>query len=168
MTKLTKRLSLPHNAAWFLLSVLAFHPVAATAGDLPSGTAQGTFTPKGQPPVALAHAAAFVDEKDDRKPVILILSDKKLPTEKWTSEFDLMRAGSSLGKFNGVLFWINKSGEVFRTDMYRAGQQASVGGYFRLKLDSPAGSKELTGSASTKDPDGSDHKLDATFHATLR
>lgn len=58
----------------------------ATAADLPSGTAKGACAKDRETPVALAYAAAFVDQKDERKPTLLILSDKKLPTDKWTSE----------------------------------------------------------------------------------
>ena len=154
------------SVLFVLLALTLFHSTLAAAPvELSSGTAKGTFTPKGQPTVTLACAAAFVDVKDEEKPVILLLSDKKLPTEKWTSEFDLMRAHPT---FSGVLFWINKAGEVFRTDVYQNGRQSSVGGMFSLQLDSPMGGKELTGTAGNKDAESADHKLDATFHATLK
>jgi hypothetical protein len=145
---------------WFSLTV---HPAAA-ASDLAPGAAKGTFTPKGKPAVTLTNAAAFVDAKDDRRPVILILSDKKLPTEKWTSEFDLLRSHPN---FSGVLFWLDKEGSVFRCDIYDKGKQSSVSGYFSLKLDGPMG-KDLTGTAQTKDADELGPKLDAAFHVTLK
>jgi hypothetical protein len=34
----------------------------------------------------LKFAAAFVDQKDERKLIVLCLSDQKLPAEKWVSE----------------------------------------------------------------------------------
>ena len=77
-----------------LASALAFcalaSPAVSVASDLASGSAKGSLT-FDDTTAALAYAAAFVDQKDERKPVILLLSDKKLPTEKWTSDFDIMR-----------------------------------------------------------------------------
>jgi len=29
-------------------------------------------------------------KKDERKPVVVLISDQKLPVEKWESEFDMM------------------------------------------------------------------------------
>ena len=107
-----------------------------------------------------------MDQKDERKPTVLILSDRKLPTEKWTSEFDLMHAVGKL-PFSGVVFFLNKDGEVFRSDTYWKGRQASVSGYFKLKLDAKGG-KELTGAVVSNDGDAKDPKADATFHATLK
>ena len=136
----------------------------AGAADLSDNTATGTFLPKGGVPVTLTNATAFVDEKDGRSPVILILSDQKLPAEKWTSEFDLMRAHPD---FTGVAFWIDQEGKVFRTDVYTAGRQSSVSGYFELKLNGPL-AKDLTGSAKASEPVGDGPRLEATFHAKLR
>src|SRR6266498_5133414 len=62
----------------------------AAATDLPAGSAKGSLTFDGAT-AELKFASAFVDQKDDRKPIVLLMTDKKLPTEKWTSEFDLMR-----------------------------------------------------------------------------
>ena len=147
-----------------LLCAATFLPFVAVADDLPTGTAMGTFTPEGKPAVTLAFAGAFVDVKDERSPVILFLSDKKLPTEKWTSEFDLMRENP---KFNGVAFWIDKEGSVFRSATYVDGRHSSVSGYFELKLDG-AMEKNLTGAVKTNDPAGDGPKADATFHVTLK
>ena len=157
------------RSAALRLTLLALCGVAGfslrtAAADLPDNTATGSFLPKGGVPVALTSAAAFVDEKDSRKPIILILSDQKLPTEKWTSEFDLMRAHA---EFSGVLFWFEQDGKVFRTDIYVAGRQSSVSGYFELKLAGPVG-KDLTGSAKATEPVGDGPRLEATFRAKLR
>lgn len=132
------------------------------AADLPVGTAKGSYTPEGGKAAAITNAAAFVDQKDDRKPTILLLSDKKLPTEKWKSEFDLMRSHE---KFTGVLFWLDKEGSVFRSDTYLNGRQASVAGLFELKLESKGG-KDLSGSALSHET--ASEKLDVTFHATVK
>ena len=69
--------------------------------------------------------------------------------------------------FSGAIFFLNKDGEVFRTDFYWKGRQSSVSGYFKLKLDSKAG-KELMGSVASSEGDAKDPKVDATFHATLK
>jgi hypothetical protein len=132
------------------------------AADLASGEAKGSYAPEGAAAATITHADAFVDQKDERRPTILVLTDKKLPTEKWKSEFDLMLAHE---KFSGVLFWLDKDGAVFRTDTYENGRQSSVAGLFDLKLDNKGG-KEITGTAVSKQ--GASEKLDVTFHATVK
>ena len=138
-------------------------PAMFAASDLPSGSAKGSLTFEGAT-VALTHAAAFTDQKDERKPVILLLSDKKLPVEKWKSEFDMMFDRS---RFNGLVFFLDQEGKVFRIDIHMNDKQTGVGGIFDLKLDNPA-SKELTGSATASATQGRSDKLDVTFHATLK
>lgn len=132
------------------------------AADLAAGAAKGTYTPEGGAAVTITYAAAFVDQKDDRKPTILLLTDKKLPTEKWKSEFDLMLSHE---KFSGVLFWLDKEGSVFRSDTYQSGRQASVSGLFELKLASKE-AKDLSGSATSRE--SASEKLDVTFHAVVK
>ena len=151
---------------FFLAAVVCFSilPSGLFAEDLPAGTAKGIFTAEDKTAVTLANAVAFVDVKEDDKPVLLILSDKKLPAEKWTTEFDLMRAHP---KFSGVIFFLDKEGKVFRTDVYDQGQQASVSGYFDFTLDGAMG-KDLKGTAKTKDASRSGPKIDATFHAVTK
>jgi hypothetical protein len=148
-----------------LLAALALcalaSPAVYAASDLASGSAKGSLTFDGAS-AALTFAAAFVDQKDERKPVILLLSDKKLPVEKWKSEFDMMFDKS---KFNGIVFFLDKEDKVFRTDVHMKDRQTGVSGIFELKLDNPT-SKELTGSA-TASGTGSE-KLDVAFHATLK
>lgn len=147
-----------------LLSLCAVaSPALLAASDLPSGSAKGSLTFDGAT-VALTHAAAFIDQKDERKPVILLLSDKKLPAEKWKSEFDMMFDRS---KFGGIVFFLDQEGKVFRTDVHMKDKQTGASGIFDLKLDHPA-SKELTGSATATATDGRSDKLEVTFHATLK
>jgi hypothetical protein len=62
---------------------------ASVTVDLPAGSAKGSLTFDGVT-AELKFASAFVDQKDDRKPIVLLVTHKKLPTEKWTSEFDMM------------------------------------------------------------------------------
>jgi hypothetical protein len=123
------------------LAICAFaSPALHAASDLPSGSAKGSLTFDGTT-AALTFAAAFVDLKDEDKPVILILSDKKISTDKWTSQFDMMRDGP---KFNGIVFYLDKEGKMTRTTVHMKDQKTAVSGIFDVKLDSPAG-KEITG-----------------------
>jgi hypothetical protein len=146
-------------ATALVLCALAI-PLLHAASDLPSGSAKGSLTFDGAT-TALTFAAAFVDQKDDGKPVILILSDKKVSADKWTSEFDMMRDGA---KFNGIVFHL-KEGKMVRTSVHMKDRQTAVSGIFDVKLDNPAG-KEITGSATAGE--GHTDKLDVAFHATLK
>jgi hypothetical protein len=146
----------------FVCGALSIAGFAFAGADMPNGSAKGSLTYEGAT-AELKFAAAFVDQKDDRKPVILLLTDKKLPTEKWTSEFDLMRDGT---KWSGMMFCLDKDGNVFRSDVHMSGKQASVSGIFDLKLDNPT-NKDLTGTAKTSESE-KETKLDATFHAALK
>ena len=164
-------MQIPRAVPLVLLVMLLGFALTAQLGAadpaLASGVAKGTYAPKGEKAATLTNAAALTDVKDDEKPVIVIISDKKIPAEKWTSEFDLIEAKADLA-FSGIVFFIDKDGKVFRTDMYWKGQQSSVSGVFDVKLDSAAGAKEITGSAKTIGNDPDDPKLDVKFHATLK
>ena len=129
---------------------------------MPSGTAKGSLT-FDNATAALTYAAAFIDQKDERKPIVLILSDKKIPAENWTSDFDIMRDKS---KFSGIVFFFDKEGKVYRTDVHMKDRQTGVSGIFDAKLDTPT-SKDLTGTATGKSGSGTD-KLGVAFHATLK
>jgi hypothetical protein len=134
---------------------------AQSSVNLPAGSAKGSLTFDGAT-AELKFASAFVDQKDDRKPVLLLLSDQKLPTEKWKSEFDIMLYHT---KWNGLVFFLDKDGRVFRSDVHMNDRQTGVAGLWELKLDNPS-SKDLTGTAQTR-PNEKD-KLDVTFHAVLQ
>jgi hypothetical protein len=54
---------------------------AVAASDLPAGSAKGSLTYDGAT-AELKFAAAFVDQKDERKPIVLVISDQKLPVER--------------------------------------------------------------------------------------
>ena len=53
---------------------------AGVTVDLPAGSAKGSLTFDGAT-AELKFASAFTDQKDDRKPVVLLMTDKKLPTK---------------------------------------------------------------------------------------
>ena len=130
--------------------------------NLPANTAKGSLTFDGGTS-ELKFAAAFVDQKDERKPVVLVLSDEKLPADKWTSEFDMMRHSS---KWSGVVFFLDNEGSVYRSDVHMKGRQSSVSGIFDVKLNDPKG-KDLSGVAKTDSSSKAD-KLDVTFHAVRK
>ena len=130
--------------------------------DLPAGSAKGSITFDGTTS-DLKFAAAFIDQKDDRKPVVLVVSDQKLPADKWTSEFDMMRDHT---KWSGIVVFLDKDGSVYRTDVHTKGQQSSVSGLFDVKINEPTG-RELAGAAKSESDSG-DKKLDVTFHATRK
>ena len=153
-----RSLILPALAAILVLGAKGL-PAAET--ELAAGAARGSMTYENTT-VELKFAATFVDQKEADKPVILLLTDTKLPTEKWTSEFDMMREKS---KWSGVVFFL-RQGELFRTDVHVKGQQSSLSGYFDLKLNDPS-SQELTGTAKTKEGE-KETKLDVTFHAVVK
>jgi hypothetical protein len=68
-----------------ILAVFSATNCTRAATDLPAGSAKGSLTYDGAT-AELKFAAAFVDQKDERKPVVLVISDQKLPVEKWESE----------------------------------------------------------------------------------
>ena len=81
----------------------------AAASDLPTGSAKGSLTYDGATG-ELKFAAAFVDQTDERKLVVLVISDQKLPVQKWESEFDRMMDDS---KWSGVVFFFLDKGGKF-------------------------------------------------------
>jgi hypothetical protein len=59
-----------------ILAVLSATNFALAATNLPAGSAKGSLTFDGAT-AELKFAAAFVDQKDERKPVVLVISDQK-------------------------------------------------------------------------------------------
>jgi hypothetical protein len=98
----------------------------SAATDLPVGSAKGSLAYDGAT-AELKFAAAFVDQKDKRKPIVLLISDQKLPMGKWESEFDMMLDHT---KWSGVVFFLDKDGPFFRSDVHMNGRQSSVSGLF--------------------------------------
>ena len=159
MKKLTNR-SLSAVCVMSILAALSAANFARAATDLPAGIAKGSLTYDGAT-AGLKFAAAFVDQKDERNPIVLLISDQKLPVEKWESEFDMMMDHS---KWNGVVFFLDKEGKVFRSDVHVNSRQSSVSGIFELKIDNPS-SKDLSGTAKTS---ADEKKQNSTPRFTLR
>src|SRR4029079_5243127 len=85
--------------------------------DLPAGAAKGSLSYDGATS-GLKFASAFVDQKDEKKPVVLLLTDQKLPVEKWTSEFDMM---GDKTKWSGIAVFVDNEGTIYRTDIHTKG-----------------------------------------------
>ncbi len=152
----------------FAVTILFAVFVASLSVAQSSGQATGSFSVDGKA-YKLTNAAAFVDQEDARKPVILVLSDQALATDKWTSESNLDDQRRDR-PFNGVAFWLDQKREVFRTDYFLAGKfPTSTSNIFELKLNGASG-KTLSGSARATDEAVKSHKirLEATFSATLK
>ena len=151
-----------------LLAAIAAVSLGAAAETLKPGSASGTFAAGGKD-VKIAFSAAFTDQGDERKPVILILSDKEVPASKWKTSSD-MSSFRREHPFLGVAFWIDKKNEVFRTDYYDGTPfPTSASGIFELKLerkgDALSGSaKSNAAAAKLTEP----VKLDASFNAALK
>jgi hypothetical protein len=147
-----------------VMSILAVSSVAncaSVATDLPVGSAKGSLNYDGAT-VELKFAAAFVDQKDERKPVVLVMSDRKPPVEEWDSESDMI---SDHSKWSGVVFFLDKAGKSFRYDVRTNGRQTRVSGIFEFNVENSS-SKDLTGTAKTT-ANEKETKLDAAFHVTL-
>jgi hypothetical protein len=74
-----------------ILALLSAANCARAASNLPAGSTKGSLTYDGA--IAdLTFATAFVDQKDERKSIVLVISDQKLPVEKWESECQMRRS----------------------------------------------------------------------------
>jgi hypothetical protein len=163
------------DRTWFMLVlimipfIIVFAAAAQeTKAALNSGQAKGTFTRNGKT-IPLTYAFVYVDQKDNRKPVLLLIADRQVPAESWTSEFDFMRFHAD-HPLTGVCFWLDKNREVFRTDYYWEGRQGSTMGIFELEL-AKSEPKRFVGKALSTPAAlmGDDKfKLGVSFNAALK
>jgi hypothetical protein len=143
-------------------------PTTAAEPAAKSGAALGTFSAGGKS-AKLAFAATFTDQKDDRKPTVLVLSDKEVPssTFKDGSDFSAWRREH---KIIGLAFWLDAKNEIYRTDFYDGTSfPTSASGLFDVKVTRAAGS--LSGTAKSNQAAAKLHDpvaLDATFNALLK
>lgn len=91
---------------------------------------------------ALTYATAFVDQKNERKPVLLLLSDKKTSDRKMEDRIRHHARWIEIQRDRPS--WTKRA--KCSTAVHVKDRQTAVSGIFHLKLDNPA-SKELTGSA---------------------
>ncbi len=154
---------------WVFSALLLAASLARGADRPAAGHASGTLSVSGKS-FALSRAAAFVDQKDERKPVILVLSEAELPAASWKSESDYSMYCHD-HPLKGVAFWLDRNREVFRTEYNDGGPfPTSASGIFELKLD-PGSGKELSGSAVSTAVAAKLHdavRLDAKFRAAVK
>jgi len=120
------------SAVWLMsiLAVLSATNYARAVTDLPTGSAKGSLAYDGAT-AELKFAAAsatgrtrcgeFLDRKDERRPIVLVISDQKLPVEKWESELDMTMDHSH---WTGVVFFFGKEGQMFRCAVHMNGRQS--------------------------------------------
>jgi hypothetical protein len=97
------------------------------------GKAKGSLTIDDKN-VEMKNAYAFVDQKDKRKPVLLLITDQAVPADQWKSESDLddLRRKKP---FAYVCFWLDKDRQDFRREHFVERFPVATMGVFNLKLD---------------------------------
>jgi hypothetical protein len=158
-----------------ILLGVAISSLVVTAGlaqkppALASGQASGTFSVRGQV-YKIANAATFVDEKDAKKPVVLLLTDGPVPADVLSGATTISASQHMVKKsFTGLVFWLDKDRAIVRAEYYEKDDPAptATSGLFALTFDSPAG-KPLGGSAKSTGADAKmSHpvQLDVKFNA---
>jgi hypothetical protein len=81
----------------------------------------------------MTHAYAFVDQKVQRKPVLILITDRAVPANQWKSEFDMMRYRKD-NPFMYICFWVDKDRQEFRREHFVDRFPVSTMGVFDLKL----------------------------------
>ncbi len=102
-------------------AVAAAAPAPAAVAD---GKADGTFSVDGKA-AKLAYAAAWVDNKDAKKPVVLLLSDQAVPTSAQADDFALMRFADE-HHLHAIGLWFDKDKQIFRGQIYDPAFPSSV------------------------------------------
>lgn len=107
-------------------------PKGPQKGKDQPGRATGTLDLDGKT-VTMTHAYAFIDQKDKRKPVLILITDRAVPADQWKSEFDMMKYRSNK-PFMYICFWIDKDRQEFRREHLVDKFPVSTMGVFDLKL----------------------------------
>jgi hypothetical protein len=132
-----------------------------------AGAAAGTLTVKGKA-INLAHAAAFMDEKE--KQVILLVTEQPIPAANWKSHSDIMMYRMDKKPLRGIAFRLDDKRQVVGADYYDDQFPTSTSGIFELKLDGPPGktlagtAKSTAAAAKLSEP----VSLSVSFNATLK
>ena len=145
----------------------AASPPAGSA--VASGQAAGTLTVKGKA-ITLAHAAAFVDQEDKGKPVILLLTEQPIPAASWKTHSDIMMYRMNKNPLRGIVFTLDDKRQVVSAEVYDGTFPTSTSGLFALKLDGPAG-KTLAGTAKSTEAAAKMSEpmsLSVSFNAALK
>src|SRR5262245_11684164 len=128
MTLSTRSLSILASASLVVFATLAIH----AQGNPPAGKAVGTLSVNGKT-YTLAHAAAFVDQKDSRKPTVLLLTDQPVPDDVLTGKTTISFSQNMSGKpFSGVTLWLDKDRTIFRAEYHEKDSVTATSGLFVL------------------------------------
>ena len=120
----------------------------AGAAPLKSGEASGSFTAQNGKVYALANAAAFVDQKDASKPVVLLLTDAPVPADVLSGAASLgMSQNMSAHPFTGLVFWLDKDRKIFRQEVWESPIRRPRAGCSRSRSTDPR-----AGGAQNKNP----------------
>ncbi len=151
-------------------SAFAQSPAKAPAATpLASGQAAGTLTAKGRT-VKLTYAAAFVDQTDAAKRVILILTEQPVPSASWKSHSDLMSHHRDKSPIVGLVFRLDARREVDTAEYFVEAFPTSTSGMFQLAFEGAPGkvyagtAKSTATAAKLREP----VVLDARFNALLK
>ncbi|MEP6941771.1 MAG: hypothetical protein ABI981_02480 [Betaproteobacteria bacterium] len=144
-------------------------PAATAAPAAASGQANGTLTAQGKT-VKFTYAAAFVDQTDKDKRVVLLLTEKPVPADAWKSHSDLMSYHRNTTPIVGIVLRIDAQGEVATAEYFVDRFPTSTSGIFQVTFDGKPG-KTMTGkvkstaaAAKLSDP----VIVDATFSTAVR
>jgi hypothetical protein len=143
---------------------MAAAPAAASGGQ-----ATGTLTAKGKT-AKLTYAAAFVDQTDKAKRVVLLLTEKPVPADTWKSHSDLLSYHSNTTPIVGVVFRIDAQGEVDTAEYFVDKYPTSSSGIFQVTFDGKPGKtmtgkvKSSAGAAKLSEP----VIIDAAFNTAVR
>jgi hypothetical protein len=142
---------------------------APAGGTVASGQAAGTLTAKGKT-VKLAYAAAFVDQTDKKKPIVLLVTEQPVPSASWRSHSDLMTYHRNTAPIVGVVFRLDANREIDTAEYFVEKFPTSTSGMFQLSLDGAPGKaisgtlKSSAAAAKMSEP----VSLAATFNAPLK
>jgi hypothetical protein len=147
------------------------------ASSLKDGRASGLVSGKGKT-TNLKYAYAFVAQDDERKAVILLLTDTPVPAEHWEREFDMF-AYKAEHHVNGIAFWLDpgKAYKAFRMEFCAECPHfwKIAPDMFELKFDAQPGKAFIgtasmaKGAATIAKKDGYELVgLDATFNVSLK
>jgi hypothetical protein len=147
------------------------------ASSLKDGQASGLVSGKGKT-TKLKYAYVFVAQDDERKAVILLLTDTPVPAEHWKREFDMF-AYKAEHHINGIAFWLDpgKAYNAFRMEFCAecAHFWKIAPDMFELKFDAQPGKAFVgiahlaNGAAAIAKKDGYELSgLDAAFNVALK
>lgn len=142
---------------------------SSAAGTASEGKATGALTASGRT-VTLTYAAAFVDQSDQAKRIVLLLTEKPVPSASWKNYADLMSYHRNTAPIVGVVFRINAENEVDTAEYFVERFPTSTSGIFQVTFDEKPG-KTITGTVKASPAAAKLREqvaIDAKFSATVK